>query len=161
MSMLRELFQGELPSLVMFDLDGTLVDSVPDLAAAIDQTLVLLGLPAAGIEQVRDWVGNGARVLVRRALAGDAAPLAHMTLLAKDTGLAMAAMAGQSRRAATARLTYLVTTPLEIPKAVAICWCDCWPSNLRRKASLSLRMLILGAGIAVLKKRIDANPTEI
>ena len=68
--MLRELFQGELPSLVMFDLDGTLVDSVPDLAAAIDQTLVLLGLPAAGIEQVRDWVGNGARVLVRRALAG-------------------------------------------------------------------------------------------
>jgi phosphoglycolate phosphatase len=68
--MLRELFRGELPSLVMFDLDGTLVDSVPDLAAAIDQTLVLLGLPAAGIEQVRDWVGNGARVLVRRALAG-------------------------------------------------------------------------------------------
>jgi phosphoglycolate phosphatase len=68
--MLRELFQGELPRLVMFDLDGTLVDSVPDLAAAVDQTLVLLGLPAAGIEQVRDWVGNGARVLVRRALAG-------------------------------------------------------------------------------------------
>ena len=51
--------------------------------------------------------------------------------------------------------------PLEMPKAVAICWWDCWPSNLRRKASLSLRMLILGAGIAVLKKRIDANPTEI
>lgn len=70
MSLLRELFQGELPRLVMFDLDGTLVDSVPDLAAAIDKTLLLLGLPAAGIEQVRDWVGNGARVLVRRALAG-------------------------------------------------------------------------------------------
>ena len=64
----------------------------------------------------------------------------------------MAAMAVQSRRAATARPTYLVTTPLEMPKAVAICWCDCWPSNLRRKASLSLRMLILGAGIAVLQK---------
>ena len=74
MSLLRELFQGELPRLVMFDLDGTLVDSVPDLAAAIDKTLLLLGQPAAGIEQVRDWVGNGARVLVRRALAGG---LAH------------------------------------------------------------------------------------
>uniref|UniRef100_UPI0030D8B08D phosphoglycolate phosphatase n=1 Tax=Pseudomonas sp. EA_35y_Pfl2_R5 TaxID=3088690 RepID=UPI0030D8B08D len=74
MSLLRELFQGELPHLVMFDLDGTLVDSVPDLAAAIDKTLLLLGQPAAGIEQVRDWVGNGARVLVRRALAGG---LAH------------------------------------------------------------------------------------
>ena len=69
--MLRELFQGELPRLVMFDLDGTLVDSVPDLAAAIDKMLVLLGRPAAGVERVRDWVGNGARVLVRRALAGD------------------------------------------------------------------------------------------
>ncbi|MFP6851111.1 MAG: phosphoglycolate phosphatase [Pseudomonas sp.] len=70
MSLLRELFQGELPRLVMFDLDGTLVDSVPDLAVAIDKTLLLLGQPAAGVEQVRDWVGNGARVLVRRALAG-------------------------------------------------------------------------------------------
>lgn len=70
MSLLRELFKGELPRLVMFDLDGTLVDSVPDLAAAVDKTLLVLGQPAAGIEQVRDWVGNGARVLVRRALAG-------------------------------------------------------------------------------------------
>lgn len=69
--MLRELFQGELPRLVMFDLDGTLVDSVPDLAAAIDRMLLLMGRPAAGVLQVRDWVGNGARVLVRRALAGD------------------------------------------------------------------------------------------
>jgi phosphoglycolate phosphatase len=70
MSLLPELFQGELPRLVMFDLDGTLVDSVPDLAAAVDKTLLVLGRPVAGVEQVRDWVGNGARVLVRRALAG-------------------------------------------------------------------------------------------
>lgn len=68
--MIHELFEGSLPRLVMFDLDGTLVDSVPDLAAAIDQMLVQLGRPAAGVERVRDWVGNGARVLVRRALAG-------------------------------------------------------------------------------------------
>ncbi|MCG4455529.1 phosphoglycolate phosphatase [Pseudomonas sp. MMS21-TM103] len=70
MTALHELFQGELPRLVMFDLDGTLVDSVPDLAAAVDKSLLQLGQPAAGIGQVRDWVGNGARVLVRRALAG-------------------------------------------------------------------------------------------
>lgn len=74
MSLLRELFRGEVPRLVMFDLDGTLVDSVPDLAAAIDKTLRDLERPAAGVAQVRDWVGNGARVLVRRALAGG---LAH------------------------------------------------------------------------------------
>jgi phosphoglycolate phosphatase len=69
LSLLRQLFQGELPKLVMFDLDGTLLDSVPDLAGAIDRTLQGLGRPAAGVDKVRNWVGNGARVLVRRALA--------------------------------------------------------------------------------------------
>ena len=68
--MLKALFEGQLPQLVMFDLDGTLVDSVPDLAAAVDRMLALRGRPPAGIERVRDWVGNGAPVLVRRALAG-------------------------------------------------------------------------------------------
>lgn len=66
---LAQLFNGHLPRLVMFDLDGTLVDSVPDLAAAVDQMLVQLGRPPAGVAKVRDWVGNGATVLVRRALA--------------------------------------------------------------------------------------------
>ncbi len=69
MKPLRELCGGELPRLVMFDLDGTLIDSVPDLAAAVDRMLVEQGRAPAGIEKVRDWVGNGARVLVRRALA--------------------------------------------------------------------------------------------
>ncbi|AHY44341.1 phosphoglycolate phosphatase [Stutzerimonas decontaminans] len=70
MSRLEQLFDGTLPRLVMFDLDGTLMDSVPDLAAAVDKMLMLLGREPAGIERVRDWVGNGSRVLVRRALAG-------------------------------------------------------------------------------------------
>ncbi len=69
MTPLVRLFGGELPQLVMFDLDGTLVDSVPDLAAAVDQMLAQRGRPPAGIERVRDWVGNGAPILVRRALA--------------------------------------------------------------------------------------------
>ncbi len=54
--------------LVTFDLDGTLVDSVPDLALAVDATLSELGLPAAGEARVRDWVGNGSLVLMERAL---------------------------------------------------------------------------------------------
>ncbi|GEK49049.1 phosphoglycolate phosphatase [Bisbaumannia pacifica] len=55
-------------TLICFDLDGTLVDSVPDLAAAVDLALADLALPVAGEARVRDWVGNGSRVLVERAL---------------------------------------------------------------------------------------------
>ncbi|ERS89577.1 phosphoglycolate phosphatase [Halomonas sp. PBN3] len=55
-------------ALVAFDLDGTLIDSVPDLAIAVDAALGELGLPAAGEARVRDWVGNGSLVLMERAL---------------------------------------------------------------------------------------------
>ena len=58
-----------IPELVLIDLDGTLVDSLPDIAACVDGMLARLDLPAAGEERVRAWVGNGAEVLVRRALA--------------------------------------------------------------------------------------------
>ena len=55
--------------LVLFDLDGTLIDSVPSLAQAIDAMLAQLGRVAAGEAKVRQWVGNGAQVLVERALS--------------------------------------------------------------------------------------------
>ena len=60
----------EHPELILLDLDGTLVDSVPDLAAAIDAMMMALELPTRGEEQVREWVGNGMERLVRRALVG-------------------------------------------------------------------------------------------
>ncbi len=55
---------------IAIDLDGTLVDSVPDLATAVNATMADLGLPAVGEEKVRQWVGNGAARLVGRALTG-------------------------------------------------------------------------------------------
>lgn len=58
----------------MFDLDGTLVDSVPDLAFAVDAMLSELGEPLVGIDKVRHWVGNGALMLVKRALSQDMTP---------------------------------------------------------------------------------------
>ncbi|MGE8436459.1 MAG: phosphoglycolate phosphatase [Pseudomonas palmensis] len=70
MSGFEQLFPGGLPKLVMFDLDGTLIDSVPDLAAAVDHMLLEMGRQPAGVAAVREWVGNGVQALVRRALAG-------------------------------------------------------------------------------------------
>lgn len=55
---------------VLLDLDGTLLDTVGDLAAAVDAMLVELGRAPAGESAVRTYVGKGARVLVRRSLAG-------------------------------------------------------------------------------------------
>lgn len=63
------LVAGLKPKAIFFDLDGTLVDSIPDLAHAIDNMLHDLQLPLAGEDRVRLWVGNGARKLVLRALA--------------------------------------------------------------------------------------------
>lgn len=54
---------------VLFDLDGTLIDSVPDLTAAIDEMLESIGKAPAGEVKVNRWVGNGAAALVKRALA--------------------------------------------------------------------------------------------
>ena len=54
---------------IAFDLDGTLLDSVPDLAVAADQAVQALGFPSVSEEQVRDYVGNGADVLIGRALS--------------------------------------------------------------------------------------------
>lgn len=54
--------------LLIFDLDGTLIDSRLDLAAAVNQMLGHMGMPPLPLEQVCRYVGNGAPVLVRRSL---------------------------------------------------------------------------------------------
>jgi len=60
---------------VAFDLDGTLIDSRADLAAAVSHVLARLGLPAIVPEMVYGYVGDGARVLVERALGAAHADL--------------------------------------------------------------------------------------
>ena len=59
------------PKLVLMDLDGTLVDSLPDIAFCVDRMLTELDLPTVGQARVGEWVGNGTEILVRRALAGN------------------------------------------------------------------------------------------
>lgn len=54
--------------LIGFDLDGTLVNSLPDLALSVNSALSDIGLPKASEELVLTWIGNGAPVLIARAL---------------------------------------------------------------------------------------------
>lgn len=56
------------PTVFLFDLDGTLVDSVADLAAALNLLRDELALPPLGLAEVRGYVGDGATALVTRAL---------------------------------------------------------------------------------------------
>ncbi len=62
------------PSFLLLDLDGTLIDTAPDLAAAANHVLASLGRPAAPMEKIRSFIGNGVRELMRRALALTAEP---------------------------------------------------------------------------------------
>lgn len=55
---------------IIFDLDGTLIDSAPDLALAINHMLVTVGHTSFDKETIHEWVGNGASLLVKRALSG-------------------------------------------------------------------------------------------
>jgi phosphoglycolate phosphatase len=59
-----------LSELLIFDLDGTLIDSKRDLADAVNAMRVYLGEPPLADETVYSYVGNGAQVLVERALPG-------------------------------------------------------------------------------------------
>tara|TARA_R110001592_G_scaffold69367_6_gene212588 strand:+ start:5125 stop:5814 length:690 start_codon:yes stop_codon:yes gene_type:complete len=70
-----EKLNAQQTRLIMFDLDGTLVDSVPDLAFAIDAMLLDMRRPFAGLNKVRLWVGNGAAMLVKRALSDNIKPV--------------------------------------------------------------------------------------
>lgn len=65
--------------LVIYDLDGTLIDSVPDLCQALSAMLTDLHLEAVHIAQVRQWIGNGSLKLVERALRAQGGSDAQLT----------------------------------------------------------------------------------
>ncbi len=65
------------PAAILFDLDGTLVDSLPDLALAMNRFLAALGRRAVTLAELRAWVGDGVGVLIERALAATGGPVAE------------------------------------------------------------------------------------
>lgn len=74
------------PRALLFDLDGTLVHSLPDLADAVDDMLASYGLPALGESMLSTMIGNGSHKLIERAVAASrwcGAPTASADLLAE------------------------------------------------------------------------------
>ena len=57
--------------LVIFDLDGTLIDTAPDLAHSMDLVMQELGLPKQGVSKVRRHIGNGVRRLVEDVMTSE------------------------------------------------------------------------------------------
>jgi len=77
MSLLKRAPDGSLtchPGLIAFDLDGTLVDTAPDLVWAVERLLEETGRSPVGFDTVRGWIGNGVPMLVKRALTGQMRP---------------------------------------------------------------------------------------
>ncbi|HEY9032617.1 MAG TPA: phosphoglycolate phosphatase [Pseudomonadales bacterium] len=124
--MLKSLFDGHWPAAILFDLDGTLIDSVPELARALDAALTGGGLPAAGINNTRLWVGNGARVLVQRALA-------HALQLPQDA--VPAALLEDSLQRFLAAYSHNQSSPHDLYDGVA--------DTLQQLAQLPIRLAIV------------------
>jgi len=59
-----------MDTLILFDLDGTLLDSLGDLTDSTNYTLAQYGCPPRTMDEVRSFIGNGAEMLIRMALPG-------------------------------------------------------------------------------------------
>jgi phosphoglycolate phosphatase len=71
---------------LVFDLDGTLIDSAPDIHAAANAALAEEGLPPVSAEQSRNFIGNGSAVFIarlERATAGESLAERHARMLAR------------------------------------------------------------------------------
>ncbi len=58
--------------LIIFDLDGTILDTIADIAAAVNRALIAFGYPTHSVSDIQSFLGNGSLMLMKRALGGDA-----------------------------------------------------------------------------------------
>jgi phosphoglycolate phosphatase len=70
--------------LLIFDLDGTLVNTIEDIAASVNHTLVRLGYGPIALDAVRQYVGDGVEMLMTRSLAGKAGRIDEAVNIYKD-----------------------------------------------------------------------------
>jgi phosphoglycolate phosphatase len=98
-----------LPPLAVFDLDGTLVDTAPDLVATLNVILAREGLPPVAYDAARNMVGGGARLMIERGLATQVGP----ARLAHDHAKPGQARVSGDRKLATAEVDKLVKDFIE------------------------------------------------
>lgn len=67
--MVADLTENFPYDLILFDLDGTLIETAPEIADAVNDTLKQFDLPSVTQQQVNDWIGHGTRELLIQALA--------------------------------------------------------------------------------------------
>lgn len=75
------------PKLIVFDLDGTLVESSPDISSAINLMLSALNQQTYSKQQIGQWMGNGVSMLIKRALTGELNPLTEPDNLHLDKNM--------------------------------------------------------------------------
>jgi phosphoglycolate phosphatase len=73
MTVKTPFWEGQPPRTFIFDLDGTLLDTLGDLAASVNYALQSCDMPQHSIDDVRRFVGNGVRLLMERAVPGGTA----------------------------------------------------------------------------------------
>ncbi|MGD9953381.1 MAG: HAD-IA family hydrolase, partial [Burkholderiales bacterium] len=95
-----EVLAGAPPRAVLLDLDGTLLDTAPDLAAAVNAMLAGQGLAPLPEPTVRDFIGQGIARLVERSLvaAGLALPCATLEPALRSFGAHYARLNGRASR---------------------------------------------------------------
>ncbi len=120
---LARLREFPAPQAILFDLDGTLVDSVEDIRASVNALLAELGLPTRSRDEVLTWVGNGARMLVERAIAGRFEGFANSTNAREQHAFADAAM--PRFREIYQRLCVEHTVPLDGAREALACAQSC------------------------------------
>jgi phosphoglycolate phosphatase len=73
-----------MPELIIFDLDGTLLDTIEDLANSVNYALIQHNLPTHAVESYRFFVGNGVNKLLERVLSEDKRTTDYVSMLKVD-----------------------------------------------------------------------------
>ncbi len=116
-------------SLVVFDLDGTLIDSIADLCTAVNQTMAAWGGRRLALDEVARMVGEGARLLVGRAVAASGAAVGEDEALARFLDVYDSLLPGETRpypgipelleeAAPLARLAVLTNKPADATRKI-------------------------------------------